>query len=152
MPTNDQAGGPAGSTVPGRPAVTTVRSGTVPGLGTVPGRPGDTTVAGAPAPSPAHAQAVPEQATPEKATTDQTTTDQAATDQAATEQPAIVEQLQGVDDALASLADLPLDAQVAVFTDLHQRLTAALDVAATAAQPVDDPPRYRPGQPSHRSR
>lgn len=44
----------------------------------------------------------------------------------------VVRALQEVDAALAGLIELPVGAQVAVFTDLHQRLTAALAVTATA--------------------
>lgn len=61
-------------------------------------------------------------------------------------------QLKDVDDALGHLAELPIAAQVAVFTDLHQRLTAALAVTASAAGVSDEPPQHRPGQPPHRNR
>lgn len=59
------------------------------------------------------------------------------------DQASVAAQLQGVDDALEQLAGLPVDAQVAVFTTLHQQLTAALDV--TAAGPPDQLPGHRPG-------
>ena len=62
--------------------------------------------------------------------------------------PVAVDQLHGVDAALAQLPHLPVDAQVAVFTDLHQQLTAALAVTAAGA---DDPPGQRPGS-VHRNR
>lgn len=85
-----------------------------------------------------------------------------------------VRELQEVDAALAGLIDLPVGAQVAVFTDLHQRLTAALAVTATAGAADESPrartddvehagnmpeprrqqqplaPEQRPGQPQHR--
>jgi hypothetical protein len=92
-------------------------------------------------------------------------------------QVTVAQRLQAVDDAIAGLADLPVDAQVAVFTDLHQQLTAALDVTAAAApggeaagprtgdpatpkpagdqdrrRPNGPAPQYRPGPPSPRSR
>jgi hypothetical protein len=60
-------------------------------------------------------------------------------------------QLHDVDDALERVAALPVDAQVAVFTDLHQRLTAALAVTGAAAGPSDEPPGSRSG-PSRPSR
>ncbi len=63
----------------------------------------------------------------------------------------VAAQLQGVDDALARLPELPVEGQVAVYTDLHQRLTAALAVTATAAGPAEDPPRHHPGS-AQRSR
>lgn len=70
----------------------------------------------------------------------------------AADHASVAAQLRGVDDALERLGELPVDARVAVFTDLHQQLTAALAVTATAAGPVDeDPPRQRPGS-AHRSR
>jgi hypothetical protein len=64
-----------------------------------------------------------------------------------TEHPGAAGQLQDIDDALAGLPALPIDAQVAVFTELHQRLTAALAVTATAAGSTDDQPRH--DQPRH---
>jgi hypothetical protein len=62
----------------------------------------------------------------------------------------VTDQLQDVDDALTQLADLPVDAQVAGYADLHQRLTAALAVTATAAGSTEEPSGHRsgPGRPS----
>lgn len=67
------------------------------------------------------------------------------------DQASVTARLQDVDDALVHLADLPVDAQVAVFTDLHQRLTAALAVTATATGSADEQSARRPG-PAHPSR
>lgn len=68
------------------------------------------------------------------------------------QQDSVSRQLQGVDDALGDLADLPVAEQVAVFADLHQQLTAALAVTAAAAGPADAAPQHRPGGPGHRGR
>lgn len=59
------------------------------------------------------------------------------------DQGSVAARLQDVDDALEQLAGLPVDAQVAVFTTLHQQLTAAL--AVTPGGPPDEPPGHRPG-------
>lgn len=66
------------------------------------------------------------------------------------DQASVAAELHDVDDQLAHLADLPVDAQVAVYADLHQRLTAALAVTATAAGSTEEPPGHRsgPGRPS----
>ena len=69
-----------------------------------------------------------------------------------TEQAAVAAQLREIDGALTGLAQLPVDAQVAVFTDLHRQLTEALAVTATATGPADERPPHRPGQPAHRGR
>lgn len=64
-----------------------------------------------------------------------------ATPAASAAHASVVQQLGEVDAALADLAKLPVDARVAVFTDLHRQLTAALAITATTA-PEDSPGRH----------
>lgn len=71
---------------------------------------------------------------------------------AGSQQEAVTEQLRGVDDALRDVAGLPVAEQVAVFTDLHQQLTAALAVTVAAGGPADEIQQHRPGGPGHRGR